>query len=185
MKEINLIPYHIKQTRLKRNNLIKMSVGVTLVAIFLIIGACYPYVKIKKLNNKAIELKAQIEKENISKNENTKLKTEITPLKDYIDKVDSIQKNKIAVYPGLKNIEKYLPTDVIIKSLNYSNGTINISATCKQYHSIDELLANFQESKEYRKSSVSNISSINDANINNQGGYTFTLNIEEVKVANK
>jgi Tfp pilus assembly protein PilN len=180
MSELNLIPYSIKRKRKQRKLLIQAGAGTTLMIFILFAGAYYPHFKANKQYSNQLLLMTEIEKESVSKNKNAELRTELDALKKYIDKVDSIKNNKSPVYDILKNMEKYLPSDVYITNLNYDKGNISINATCKQYHSINELLANLQESKEYKNSSVNTI-----AASSKNGEYTFTLTIKYEKVINK
>lgn len=176
MNELNLLPSHIKQKKLRRLNVIQG--GLICVIIFAIMAAAayYPYAKLKKLNNEEAALKSSLLKERTAKTENEKLKKETAQLKEYIDKIDMIKNNKVSTYTAIKNIEKYFPKDVIISNFSYTKGVILISATSKQYDSINELQANLQESKEFPNSVISSITA-NDKN----SEWTFTLNIGQTK----
>ena len=176
MSELNLLPYSIKQKKMANLGLIQGLLVIILIAAILAAGAYLPYLKLVELRAEETSLKANVDKAKIAKIDNDKLKKETTLIKDYIDKVDNVKKFKTSVHPIVKNLEKYLPKDVVIKNFAYTKGTINITASCKNYDSIDEFVANLQETKEYSNSTVSNLSSVGVTD-----EFTFTLSILEAK----
>jgi Tfp pilus assembly protein PilN len=177
MSELNLIPYHIKQKRMVKLALFQGVLVVVLVLAVLGTAAYLPYAKLRKLQTEEANLKLTVEKDRVIRVENERLKTETASLKNFVDKVEMLQASKASVYPVLKNLEKYIPSEIVITSLNYGNGTINVNATCnKEYNYINELLANLQESKEFSSSQVINITRNDKA-----PEWTFTLIITDVK----
>lgn len=172
MSELNLIPQHIKQKRILRYTLIQASIIILLVAVLLGVAGYVPYASLKKLTTKEAELKASLETSQAIKSENEKLKKETASYKEYIALIEKLQKSKTTVYPIFKNLEKYIPKDVVITNLSFNSGTVNINATCKVYDSTDEFLANLHESKEFAKSNIPTITK-NDKT----GECTFTLTI--------
>jgi Tfp pilus assembly protein PilN len=176
MRELNLIPDHIKQKREIQDTLVKAGAIGLLVVVLLAVVAVVPYAKLKKLDAKELALKASIENAKPVITENAKLKKETASYKEHIAMIEKIQKSNVSVFPIFKNLEKYMPKDVIITSLSFNEDSINISASAKDYNSINEFAANLQESKEFISSSVSSI-----ARDEKTGENTFTLIITNVK----
>jgi Tfp pilus assembly protein PilN len=173
MKELNLIPDSIKEKR-RRNKLIIYTALISVVAIVLILVATFiPYYSLQKKVNEEATLKASVDKFQTVKVENDKLKKEAASYNNYIALIDKVQKSNVTVYPIFKNLEKYIPQDVVLKTFAYNLGIVNISATCKQYDSMSEFLANLQESKEFPKGNITNITK-NETS----GDYTFALIID-------
>jgi Tfp pilus assembly protein PilN len=176
MRELNIIPDHIKQKRELRDTLVKSGASVLLVVFLLTAVAAVSYVRLKKLNAKVLTLQASIEAAKPIIIENEKLRKESASYKEYIEMVEKIQKSSVSAFPIFKNLEKYMPKDVVITSFSLSNGSININAFAKEYNSINEFAANLQESKEFTNSSVNSI-----AKDEKTGDNTFTLIITNVK----
>lgn len=176
MSELNLIPDHIKQKRMMRAAVGKSSAAVLLVVALLAAVAVIPYVRLNKLNEKELSLQASIESAKPIIVENERLKKETASYKEYIDIIEKVQKSNVSVFPVFKSFEKYLPQDVVVKSFSFAAGSINISASTKNYNSINELEANLQESKEFTNSNVTSITTDEKT-----GEYTFTLIIKNVK----
>jgi Tfp pilus assembly protein PilN len=176
MRELNLIPDHIKQARAVRGTLINAGAIALLVIVLLAAAAYMPYANLKKLNAKELTLKASIENAKPVINENVRLKKETASYKEYIDMIEKLQKSRVAVFPIFKNLEKYMPQNVVIKSFSFSENSINITASAKEYNSINEFVANLQESKEFTNSNVSSINRDEKT-----GENTFTLIITDRK----
>lgn len=180
MRELNLIPNNIKEKRIQRKTFIKISFMTIIIVLLLAAGVVLLNISLNKLNDKEANLKTQVNMAKPVITENTKLRNETASYKEYINLVSKIQKEKTPVYPVFMSLIKYMPKDIVISNLVYNAGTINISATAKDYNSINEFEANLQESKEFSNSSVTNITRDDKNKV-----YTFTLNIagveEEVK----
>lgn len=156
-----------------KQTLIQSSFVVALVVVLLGVAAYMPYYNLKKLTDREAELKASIDNAQSIRTENEKLKKEAGTYRDHVALIEKIQKSKTNVYPIFKNLEKYMPQDVVIATLSYNAGTVNINANSKFYDSIDEFLANLHESKEFVKSSVTTIKKDEKT-----GECTFTLIID-------
>jgi Tfp pilus assembly protein PilN len=180
MSELNLIPHHIKQSRLKKAKLTQLILAILLFIAVLTSVVVYQYVRLNKLRTEEAVLKVQMDKSGNEKVQNEVLKKEAAALKGFIDKVDSIKDNETKSYAVIKNLEKYLPQDIVIKNLNFAAGSLSATAVSKNYNSINELLANLQESEEYSGSSIADISFNSEA-----GEYSFSLNIIVIKGENK
>ncbi|MCM0650757.1 PilN domain-containing protein [Clostridium swellfunianum] len=176
MRELNLIPNHIKQKREKDAMLLKTVGGALLILSLLAAIAIVPYAKLNELNKREADLKGSLEKSKLIIIDNEKLRKEVTSYKQYADLVEKTQKSNSAIYPVIKSLEKHMPQDIVINTLDYKSGSINISAAAKVYNSINEFAANLQESKEFTNSLVANI--IKDEQ---KGIYTFTLVITNIR----
>ncbi|MFL0246457.1 PilN domain-containing protein [Candidatus Clostridium stratigraminis] len=176
MRELNLIPNTIKEKRIQRKTFIKISFMAIIIVLLLAAGVVLLNINLNSLNAKEADLNAQVNAAKSVVTENTKLRNETSSYKEYIDLLSKIQKEKTPVYPVLMSLIKYMPKDIVISSLVYNAGTINISATAKNYNSINEFEANLQESKEFSNSSVTNITRDDKNRLN-----TFTLTISNVE----
>jgi Tfp pilus assembly protein PilN len=176
MSELNLIPDHIKQKRRMMEALAKSGIIALFVIFLLAVGAYIPYAKLRSLSAKEITLQASLEDTKPVIAENERLKKETASYKEYIDMIGKIQKSNVSIFPIFKNIERYIPQDVIITSFSLNEASINISAIAKEYNSINEFAANLQESKEFTNSTVSSI-----ARDEKTGENTFTLTIKNLE----
>lgn len=177
MRELNLIPYQIKQKRLLKKTLFKTGIIGIIIIILFAAAATIPYVRLRSLYTQELTLESEIQNAKPVIVQNTKLKNEIRSYKEYIDLVDKIQKSNVPLYPILKNLDEYIPKDVVISNLSYNAGTISIKAMAKYYNSINEFEANLQESQEFTNSNVTNITRDEKT-----GENAFTLIITNVKV---
>lgn len=180
MSELNLIPHHIKQSRLRKAKLTQLILSILLFIALLTSSVIYQYVRLNKLRTEEAVLKVQVDKGVEAKNQNEVLKKEAGVLKGFIEKVDNIKGNETKSYSSIKNLERYLPKDIVIKNLNFNTGSVTATAVTKNYDSINELLANLQESEEYSESSIADISFNSEA-----GEYSFSLNVIVIKGENK
>jgi Tfp pilus assembly protein PilN len=159
----------------KRKKFQTLRNNIAIIIIFLSIlffGLYFPNISLNRLKFKENNLNNQVVSFNNTRSENEKLKGEIASIKNYIDRVDTLKKQKVSVYSGIKGIEQHIPSEINVNSLSYANGVINISGKTKNYDSISAFSANLKMSKMY---SVADVSSIN---FNNQTmEYTFSLTI--------
>lgn len=176
MRELNLIPNNIKEKRIQRKTFIKIGFIVFIIVSILTAGVVLLNITLNSLNAKEANLKAQVNAAKSVITENTKLRNETASYNDYINLVNKIQKGKTPVYPVFMSLIKYMPKDIVISNLVYNAGTIDISATAKNFNSINEFEANLQESKEFSNSSVTNITRDDKNKVN-----TFTLTIADVE----
>jgi Tfp pilus assembly protein PilN len=173
MGELNLIPYEVKKKK-NINFKIRQYVAASLIILVLLFtGIYYPKAHLNALKNQDADLKVDVEKGNKILVENVKVKEEIANYKSYTDKVEMLTKQKVIASTKLQGLEKYTPSDIALSSLNYGKGMINITGVTKKFNSISEFAANLQMSKEYNKSTISNIAY-------NNTEYTFTINVSEV-----
>jgi Tfp pilus assembly protein PilN len=177
MNQLNLIPSHVKQKKIRRLTIIHWAITIVLITAALGVGAYLPQLWLKNLQREEAHLLESTAREQIAKVENEKLKGELALLKGFTDIVDVIKNDKTQVEPLIRRLQVHFPADVVLSNMSYSNGSINITASAGEYASVYELLANLQESAEYKNSTVSSLTNTE----NNR--WDFSLNIMEVEVA--
>jgi type IV pilus assembly protein PilN len=176
MRELNLIPDQIKQQKERQQLLIKsIAAGLLLVSV-LAAAASMPYLKLKKLSEKERELKVSMEKAKPVLELNMKLKKETELYKGYIALIDKVQKSSPSQFIVLKNLEKYVPSDIIFTNLSLNKDSLNVTAAASKYNSINEFLANLQESKEFSSSMITNVT-VDEKT----GQNTFNLIVKNIK----
>ncbi len=181
MSELNLIPYELKAKREKALRIKKYgSIGIIIFAVFFAINYI-PNLYLDKLILKENSLEVEITSNAKVLNENTKILAEIKSYDSYIKEVDALKKHRVNITDKIKNLQKYTPLDVVITSIDYSNGALTLSGTTTSSPSISAFVANLQMSKEYPSA---RIVSIIDDNSNatatmQSGKYKFTINITQ------
>ena len=181
MSELNLIPYELKAKREKALRIKKYgSIGIIIFAVFFAINYI-PNIYLNKLLLKEKSLEVEITSNAKVLNENTKILAEIKSYDFYIKEVDALKKQRVNITDKIKNLQKYTPLDVVITSVDYSNGALMLSGTTTNSPSISAFVANLQMSKEYPSARIVNIIDENSnvaANVQPKK-YKFTINITE------
>lgn len=171
MKELNLIPYNLRE---ERNKKIKTKyIAYITVAIFcvIILNFTIPTLYINQLKKQEDSLRAQLKAGSKILDENKSLLGQINDIKLYTDKVDLLSKQRTIVVTRIQDIQKQVPSDVIFQGLTYSKDGVNINASTVNYNSINEFAANLQTSKLYKSVKLNNINSGEKIN----GKYTFSV----------
>ena len=183
MSELNLIPNELK---IKRENTLKLkkyvAIGIIIFAVFFAI-IYIPKLYLSKLISEENSHTVKINSNSKVLIENTKILSEIKKYDIYIKDVDTLKKQRVKITDKIINLQKYIPLDVFLTNIDYSNGVLSLSGTSANYRSICTFVANLQMSKEYP---MARIASIIDKNGNGQAmvlpaKYEFTINIIEVK----
>lgn len=157
MYELNLLPYQIKQKRQKHLKN-RQYIVYAVIALCLLSSALYiPHMIEWSLNAKELKLKEQIEKNSKILAENKSINQETEELKSYIEKVKDMTSRKVIAGDRIRNLEKYVPSDVILENLNYTKGTITINGNAQNYNSISEFVASLQTTDNYRDARITNI----------------------------
>jgi len=183
MSELNLIPYELKA---KRNKTIKLknyiSIAIIILAILFVI-LYIPNLYLGKLNSEENSLTVKINSNSKVFQENTKLLGEIESYNSFIKQVDTLKKQRVSASDKIKNLQKYIPSDLVLTKIDYSKGTISLDGTTPDYLSISIFAANLQMSKEYPLSRIVKINGDDSQSTNNTsvvlGKYKFTINITE------
>ena len=183
MSELNLIPNELKT---KRENAIKLknytAIGIIIFAVFFAI-IYIPHIYLNKLISQEDLLTAKITSNSKVLVENTKILAEIKNYDSYIKDIDNLKKQRVNITGKIKNLQKYIPLDIILTNIDYSNSGLSLNGISTNYPSISTFAANLQMSKEY---STARIADIIDENGNSSTTlqlpkYKFVINITEVK----
>ena len=149
MKELNLIPYKIKEDKIKRSRRQSYVIYLFLIILILITGVIIPSTKLMSLQQKGTLLEKQIQKSQVSTSENVTILKQISDLKSYTDKVDYLTKTKVSTTDRFGAIEQNVPKDVAFTELKYTQAGIDVNATASYYNSICEMAAQLETSKNY------------------------------------
>lgn len=177
MSELNLIPYSLREKKIKERKIRNYSSYALILFSLLFISVYIPKLRLNSLNKDIVSLKAELTDSAPILNENKELKDKFNLVKDYIAKVDAVSKSDKSTIEKLKQLETAIPKDIIIRSLNYDkNGTLAMSGETKNYNSIAEFTANLEVSNNYKKVFVTNVT--NNSQQSQTAGYSFTINVE-------
>lgn len=173
MKELNLLPYGMKDKR-KKNFLYKQYIGIGIIILcVLFIGIYFPMGKLSRLKTKEAALEQQVKTYEVMIDKGQKMKLDIDNLNKYVNKVKELTDNKIIVADKIRGLQAFLPKDLSFNSLSYTDGAIAVNGQATKYASISELTANLQMSTNYSNAKISNIT---HDKINNT--YSFALIIK-------
>lgn len=173
MKELNLIPYEIKEKKMKRDRNESYFIYFLLLIVILVAGVVIPGTNLSNLEHQNVLLQGQVKKAQVSVNENVTIQKQLTDLKGYTDKVDYLTKSKVSTTDRFDALEQKVPEDVIFTSLKYTPTGIDVDATASYYNSICEMGAQLETSKNYTKSEISKISYDDTKSL-----YTFSIKLE-------
>lgn len=173
MKELNLIPYKIKEVKMKRDRYESYFIYILFLIVILIAGVVIPTTNLSNLAQQHVLLQSQVQKAQVAVSENVTIQKQLTDLKGYTDKVDYLTKSKVSTTDRFDALGKNVPTDVIFTSLKYTQTGIDITATANYYNSICEMGAQLEASKNYKKSHVDKISYDDTKSL-----YTFSIKLE-------
>ncbi|AJA47558.1 Tfp pilus assembly protein PilN [Clostridium pasteurianum DSM 525 = ATCC 6013] len=173
MRELNLIPYELKKKRDKEISIYKAAF-YGIIAVFIIFIVLYiPKLVLNHYIAEKDQLKLTIDANNNINKEQGNLLSEINSYKTYTEKINSIEKVKVLISDKISGIQKLVPKDLTITTLNYNNKIITINGTTNNYNSISEFAANLQLSDNYKNSRINSITSSGG-----EGGilsYEFTI----------
>lgn len=178
MAELNLLPYELRKELEKKKKQKKYVVQAAAILIMLFFGASIPRAYLAVLRIRDDKLSAQIAGNKKVLEDNVAMKNEIAKYKDYNAKVEMLTKQKVPVTDKIKNIQKYMPKDVVLNNLSYGNGKFVLNGKTSNYSSISVFAANLQMSEEYRKAKIATIDNKDDKN-SSAVSYEFSINIEE------
>jgi Tfp pilus assembly protein PilN len=176
MSELNLLPGHVKQKKILRLIIMKWSITGVLIIAVLGLVAYLPYARLKRLQRDEVSLKQTLESQQNIKPDNDRLLREAAVLRGFITKIDFIKETKVSAHPIIKKLEGHLPQDVVLDSFTYSGASINFSGKATSYNSVYELLANLQETTEFRSSTISSVTKGETVD-----EWKFILSIAEVR----
>jgi len=171
MSELNLLPYDMR--RGKHGLLSTNQIIAIISAAVLVIGSAIvvPFVKVKSLEKKEERLQEYVDRNKSILDENTSLQKQIDEIKSYVADVDSIKNSRTLSAGIIRNIENHIPSQVVLTSLSYADGTIQISANSSDYNAICAFSANLQTSDDFTGSIINSITKGTDS------GYTTSITI--------
>jgi len=175
MKELNLIPYELKEKRDKEISVFKTIMYISIVIIILFPLFYIPNYVLNSYKLKESQLKSKISANAGINIEKENLSSEIKKYKDINAKIDSIKNQKIISSNRIRGIQKSIPTDITLSQLTYNKNSIVINGFTGNYNSISEFVANLQQTDDYKNSRISNIASV--IKIGDKTLYNFTINI--------
>lgn len=173
MKELNLIPYNIKEGKVKKSKYQSYIIYLLLIIVILAAGVIIPSTNLSDLQNQEVLLQGQVKKSQASISNNASIQKELSDLKNYTDKVDFLTKSKVSTSDRFQALEQNVPKDVVFTTLKYTEIGIEINATASYYNSICEMAAELETSKNYNKSEINKISYDDTKSL-----YTFSIKLE-------
>ena len=179
MSELNLIPYKLKQKRVKASQLKNyISYGIIIASIFIML-ILLPNLYVTLLTNQENTIAYKISQNSSTIAENKKVTADIQNYKLFNDKVDLLTKNKVKVSDQLSNMAKYKPKDITLLNIGLSKGAITISGNATNVTAISVFVASLQTTKDYSSAKIVNIASVKSST-NNQSSsdkYQFSISI--------
>ncbi|MFA9399052.1 MAG: PilN domain-containing protein [Clostridiaceae bacterium] len=179
MRELNLIPYEMKEKNIKsQKNRKYASYGILVLCIVFII-AYFPLVYSNNLEKKATNIKIELDnKAYITENYN-QVVASINGIKLPISLAEEVDNNKVFLSTTIDNLSKYVPKNINFTTFSYQEGGIYIDGESSSYNSCCEFIANLELSKEFSTAIISNINLEEETRI-----YSFTITIPQKGVAN-
>lgn len=177
MRDLNLIPYEIKEIKLKKENKRKLTSYIILALCFIFVVAYFPLMYSIGLNKKAMDLKARVDSKALITENYNKVKAFITSISKPIALAEGVEKNKVYLTQTIDNLSKYIPGNLKFTTFSYQNGAIAINGESTSYNSCAEFIANLELSKEFPTAKIGNINLITETKI-----YSFTITIPQKEV---
>lgn len=175
MAELNLLPYKYRE---KRNNSYKIKILVLfilLTACIFSLGIFLPQIVLSKLKEESASLKDKINTKQPILIKNKQLTTDITTIKSYTDKFDTIVAQKVLAGKMIKDLMTYIPKDVVLGNFTYSKTDITFPATTTNSYSVYAIIANLETSMQFKNSKINGIIYNETTKI-----YTFNINISNI-----
>jgi len=173
VRELNLIPYEVRAKN--KQKYINLCIGIFCIVIVAGLASftVIEKVSINKMEEKVAELDAEIASYKKDLKKRTEIDAKVESLTSSIAVTEYLIDERTSAYKWIKGLEDYVPKGIVFKSIEYHGTSMMLTGSTTNYYLITELAANLQESKEYSKSKIANISS-DDSN----GKYAFTINIK-------
>lgn len=172
MAELNLVPFRVKQKKVKDIRNKQIATGLIILLAIMVVIYAVPKITLLQLQKTDAELTSEIDMKANVKVTNVKYKNQVENYTNYINKSDLVKKDKVLAETKINGIQKYMPKDVSCTTVSYNRATINLTGTSTSYNSICELVANIQMAHLYTSARINNISSSAAGKAN-----TFTFNI--------
>lgn len=180
MRELNLIPYEIKEKEIKANKK-RQTTSILILAGLVVFSAVYfPIAYSDMLKGKEAKLKNEVDSKKYIIEEYNNVQASISMIKTHIQIADGIDKSKVSINNTLDDLELLTPGTLTFTNFTYQDGVISIVSEAKDYNSIFEFAANLETSKSFKTVKLSTIKYNKD-----KGNYTFNIIIPQKEVINK
>lgn len=175
MRELNLIPYELKEKRNKDVSILKATVSIIIFIMILFVLLYIPNHILNTYKLKESQLKLKVSSNSGINVEKENLSSEIKNYKNLNVKIDTIKSGKVISSDKIRGIQKSVPGDITLSVLTYNKNSIVINGFTGNYNSISEFVANLQQTDDYKNSRINNIASV--MKIGDKTLYNFTINI--------
>jgi len=175
MRDLNLVPYEIKEKKLKLEKNRKYTSYVILVLCIIFVLAYFPLMYSKSLENKAAGLKNQVDSKAYIINRYNEVTNSISQASKPIAIAETIDKNKVYLSNIIDNISKYTPSSNFkFTAFSYQNGDMALNGTSSNYNSCCEFIANLETSEEFAAAKLNSLTYNKDDKT-----YTFSIIITQ------
>lgn len=170
-KELNLVPYHLREQQEKQRKKQEFIMRCSLVGATFIIGAGILFLYKVSLSSKAESLKSQVFSKKALIVEKENLINEIEVLNQHLEKVEAL-KERIDPKTDdmILDLIGLMPNDFKVKKLTCTDELINLDINSGSLESIQEFWANLRENNMFKRSHISTIS--------NKDGYSISCAIK-------
>lgn len=172
MNEINLIPYSLKEKKQKIYIIRQYNAIGILILCILFSGVYFPSMKLAQLKAQEKVLLGKVNENKAAMEQNKIVSSELASYNERAQLIDYFSKNKIIVSTRITDIEKFIPRDIKLVSLNYTKEGTTVTGSTNNYNSVAEFAANLQTSKKYKSAKVVGITGDGK-----QSPYNFSINI--------
>jgi type IV pilus assembly protein PilN len=172
MNEINLIPYSLKEKKQKIYIIRQYNAIGILILCILFSGVYFPSMKLTQLKTQEKVLLGKVNENKAAMEQNKIISSELASYNERAQLIDYFSKNRIIVSTRIMDIEKFIPRDIKLVSLNYTKEVTTITGSTNNYNSVGEFAANLQTSKKYKSAKIVGITGDGK-----QSPYNFSINI--------
>lgn len=172
MKELNLIPYSIREKQEKIIKIRNIAASFVIFLCILFVGIYIPNMYLNVLEKNETALKEDIDKNSYIMEETKNVENQLVDYNEYFNKINTLSEKKILISDRLQELAPSFPKDVAATNINYNKGIISIIGVTSNHNSISEFAANLQMTKKY-----SEVRIMNEAYNKEDKNYIFTINI--------
>lgn len=180
MRELNLIPYEIKEREIKANKKKQVTLVIVLAGLIVFSAVYFPIAYSNIVKGKEAKLKNEVDSKKYILEEYNTIESSITAIKTHIQIADGIDKSKVFVNSTIDELASLTPGAVTFTNLTYQNGSISVNSESKDYNSIFEFVANLETSKDFTTAKLSTVTYNKD-----KSSYTFNITIPQKEVVKK
>jgi Tfp pilus assembly protein PilN len=180
MRELNLIPYELKEKEVKFNKKKQITLVLILAGLIVFSLVYFPMAYSSIVKGKETRLKNEADSKKYVLEEYNQVQTSISTIKAHIDIADGIDKSKVYVNKIIDKLSLLTPGAVSFTNITYQNGAISINSESKDYNSIFEFAANLETSEDFGTAKLSTVTYNKD-----KANYTFNLTIPQKEAVKK